>query len=161
MKIIIYVALLSIGLMACSTENSEQKNENGSDVTGIASGQTSSTIEAYITLKDALVNTDPSWSQSAMSSSTLATMRCCSACPGNEIGICASVPCDNAGTDVPAWYSAKSMFDKTKYNQSVVTPSFGVIPRQLLSIAVRRVKILRLFVAIAPPIFGKITVPGT
>ena len=47
-----------------------------------------------------------------------------------------------------------------RYAHFVSTCGENVIPRKLLSMAAPTVRIRRLFVAIAPPIFGKMIVPG-
>lgn len=55
---IIYTACLSLGLMACSNGKTEQSNEGGNASRVEVKQESSGVIEAYILLKDALVQTD-------------------------------------------------------------------------------------------------------
>ncbi|WP_420575298.1 DUF3347 domain-containing protein [Ekhidna sp.] len=66
MKSMIYTALLSLGLMACSTGKSEKSTaQETSAVEEKVAQEASSTIDAYMELKDALVQTDATVAQSA------------------------------------------------------------------------------------------------
>ena len=72
MKTIIYTAMLSLGLMACSGGKTEQSTETQANTEEKAAQKSSASIPAYMALKDALVQTDAMAAKSAASDLTSA-----------------------------------------------------------------------------------------